>query len=188
MEKSCNQNQSGMVTEQARLHAVPATETGRYPENEWKTETTRYSNDDGSGDAGVTPVGSRRLSEIRLIYCGCVGFGQILRSFSFNRPTIRLKRSKNLTQTDTTSPRSLISDSLLDPVSETTADQHSFGPPAPHNSLGQRFSKKARACWRSSSITRIRSMIISPLPSQDSEPCTGQKGDHLLERVSGERQ
>ncbi len=48
-----------MVTEQARLHAVPATETGRYPENEWKTETTRYSNDDGSGDAGVVPAGPR---------------------------------------------------------------------------------------------------------------------------------
>ena len=29
---------------------------------------------------------ARRLSEIRLIYCGCAGFGQILRSFSFNRP------------------------------------------------------------------------------------------------------
>ena len=177
-----------MVTEQARLHAVPATETGRYPENEWKTETTRYSNDDGSGDAGVTPVGSRRLSEIRLIDCGCVGFGQILRSFSFNRPTIRLKQSKNLTQTDTTSPRSLISDSLLDPVSETDGGSTLlFWPPAPHNSLGQRFSKKVRT-WRSSSMTRIRSMIMSPLPPQNSEPCAGQKGDHLVERVSGERQ
>lgn len=47
-----------MVTEQARLHAVPI-ETGRYPKDKWKTETTRYSNDDGSGDAGVNPVGPR---------------------------------------------------------------------------------------------------------------------------------
>ena len=31
------------------------------------------------------------------------GFGRVLRSFSFNRPTIHLKRSKNLMQTDTTS-------------------------------------------------------------------------------------
>ncbi len=29
---------------------------------------------------------TRRLSEIRLIYDGCAGFGPILRSFSFNRP------------------------------------------------------------------------------------------------------
>jgi len=27
---------------------------------------------------------SRSLSKIRLIYCGCAGFGQIVRSFSFN--------------------------------------------------------------------------------------------------------
>jgi hypothetical protein len=27
---------------------------------------------------------ARSLSEIRLIYCGCAGIGQILRSFSFN--------------------------------------------------------------------------------------------------------
>ena len=29
---------------------------------------------------------ARSLSEIRLIYCGCAGFGQIFRSFSFNSP------------------------------------------------------------------------------------------------------
>ena len=29
---------------------------------------------------------ARSLSEIRLICCGCAGFGQIFRSFSFNRP------------------------------------------------------------------------------------------------------
>jgi len=29
---------------------------------------------------------SRSLSEIRLIYYGCAGFGQIFRSFSFNSP------------------------------------------------------------------------------------------------------
>jgi len=52
---------------------------------------------------GVDEKPARRLSEIRLIYCGCAGFGQILRSFSLNKPTIRFKRSKNLTQTDTAS-------------------------------------------------------------------------------------
>ncbi len=45
----------------------------------------------------------RSLSEIRLIYYGCAGFGQIFRSFSLNSPTIRLKRSKHLTQTSTSS-------------------------------------------------------------------------------------
>ncbi len=34
----------------------------------------------------VPAVAPRRLSEIRLIDDGCVGFGQILRSFSFNSP------------------------------------------------------------------------------------------------------
>ncbi len=29
----------------------------------------------------------RSLSKIRRIYCGCAGFGQIFRSFSFNSPT-----------------------------------------------------------------------------------------------------
>ncbi len=29
-------------------------------------------------------IPSRSLSKIRLIYCGCAGFGQIFRSFSFN--------------------------------------------------------------------------------------------------------
>ncbi len=29
---------------------------------------------------------TRRLSQIRLIYYGCAGLGQILRSYSFNRP------------------------------------------------------------------------------------------------------
>ncbi len=56
---------------------------------------------------------SKSLSEIRMIYCGCAGFGQIFRSFSLNSPTIRLKRSKNLTQTIIPSWRSLISDRLL---------------------------------------------------------------------------
>ena len=58
-------------------------------------------------------VSSRSLSKIRRIYCGCVGFGQMFLSFSLNSPTIRLKRSKHLTQTSTPSQRSLISDGLL---------------------------------------------------------------------------
>jgi len=45
----------------------------------------------------------RSLSEIRLIYYGSAGFGQIFQSFSLNSPTIRLKRSKHLTQTNTSS-------------------------------------------------------------------------------------
>ncbi len=98
----------------------------------------------------------RSRSQIRLIYCGCTGGGQIFRSFSgkvekgrqlrsqafgvltysvyaprakspaalldslfehspfsLNSPTIRLKRSKHLTQTSTPSQRSLIWDRLL---------------------------------------------------------------------------
>ena len=57
----------------------------------------------------VEEIVSKSLSEIRLIYYGCAGFGRIFRSFSFNSPTIRLKRSKYLTQTSTPSQRSLIS-------------------------------------------------------------------------------
>ena len=41
----------------------------------------------------------RSLSDLTLIYCGKAGLGQISRSFSLNRPTIRLKRSKNLAPT-----------------------------------------------------------------------------------------
>ncbi len=51
-----------------------------------------------------SPRKLRSLSQIRLIYCGGAGFGQIFRSFSLNSPTIRLKRSKHLTQTSTPSP------------------------------------------------------------------------------------
>ncbi len=58
-------------------------------------------------------IQSRSLSKIRRIYCGYAGFGQIFRSFSLNSPTIRLKRSKHLSQTSTSSLRSLISDRLL---------------------------------------------------------------------------
>ena len=61
----------------------------------------------------------RSLSEIRLIYCGCTGCGQIFRSFSLNSPTIRLTRSKYLTQTSTSSRRSLISDRLLETAVES---------------------------------------------------------------------
>ncbi len=61
----------------------------------------------------------RSLSQIRLIYCGCTGFGQIFRSFSLNSPTIRLTRSKYLTQTSTSSRRSLISDRLLETAVES---------------------------------------------------------------------
>jgi len=43
--------------------------------------------------------GPGSLSDLTLIYCGKAGLGQISRSFSFNRLTIRLKRSKNLTLT-----------------------------------------------------------------------------------------
>jgi len=39
------------------------------------------------------------LSDLTLTYCRKAGLGQISRSFSLNRPTIRLKRSKNLTPT-----------------------------------------------------------------------------------------
>jgi len=55
----------------------------------------------------------RSPSKIRLISDKCAGFGQIFRSFSFNSSTIRLKRSKHLTPTSPSSPRSLISDRLL---------------------------------------------------------------------------
>jgi len=55
----------------------------------------------------------RSPSKIRLISDKCAGFGQIFRSFSFNSSTIRLKRSKHLTQTSPSSPRSLNSDRLL---------------------------------------------------------------------------
>ena len=55
----------------------------------------------------------RSLSQISRIYCGCAGFGQIFRSFSWNSPAIRFKQSKYLTQTATSSQRSLISDWLL---------------------------------------------------------------------------
>ena len=55
----------------------------------------------------------RSLSKIRLIYCGCAGFGQIFRSISLHSQTILLKRSKYLTRTSTASRRSLISDRLL---------------------------------------------------------------------------
>jgi len=39
------------------------------------------------------------LSNLTLIYCGKTGLGQISRSFSLNRPAIRLKKSKNLSPT-----------------------------------------------------------------------------------------
>jgi len=38
-----------------------------------------------------------------MIYCGKAGFGQISRSLSFNSGAIGLKRSKNLTQTGSSS-------------------------------------------------------------------------------------
>ncbi len=57
---------------------------------------------------------SSSLSDLTLIYCGNAGLGQISRSFSLNRSTIRLKRSKNLTPTGVPSLRSVKSDRLLD--------------------------------------------------------------------------
>ena len=39
----------------------------------------------GASEADDLAVLSRSLSKIRLIYCGCAGFGQIFRSFSLNR-------------------------------------------------------------------------------------------------------
>ena len=45
------------------------------------------------------PCAARSLSDLMLTYCGKAGLGQILRSFSLNRPTIRLKGSKNLAPT-----------------------------------------------------------------------------------------
>ena len=67
----------------------------------------------GHSRTSPTNILFRSLSKTRLIYCGCAGFGQIFRSFSFNSPTIRLKRSKDLTQTSASSQRSLILDGLL---------------------------------------------------------------------------
>ena len=54
------------------------------------------------------------LSNLTLIYCGTAGLGQITRSLSFNRRTIRLKRPKNLTPIGFPSRRSVKSDRLLD--------------------------------------------------------------------------
>ncbi len=45
------------------------------------------------------PCAARSLSDSTLTYCGKAGLGQILRSFSLNSPTIRLKGSKNLAPT-----------------------------------------------------------------------------------------
>jgi hypothetical protein len=39
------------------------------------------------------------LSDLGLSYCGKAGFGHFLRSFSWNRMTIRLKRAQKLPQT-----------------------------------------------------------------------------------------
>ena len=50
---------------------------------------------------------------MRLLYCGCPGFGQLFRSFSLNSDTIRLKRSKYLTQTSSPSQRALILERFL---------------------------------------------------------------------------
>ena len=61
----------------------------------------------------LTGPSVRSLSDLTLTYCGKAGLGQISRSFTLNRPTIRLKRSKNLTPTGFPSLRSVKSDRLL---------------------------------------------------------------------------
>ena len=66
------------------------------------------------GTMARTPLAAFFNSPMRLIHDECAGCGQIFRSFSFNSPTIRLKRSKHLTQTSPSLRRSLISDRLLE--------------------------------------------------------------------------
>ena len=56
--------------------------------------------------------------------CGKAEVGQIFRSFSLKSPAIRLKRSKNLPQTDFPSLRSVKSDRLLGRVARSKTHQH----------------------------------------------------------------
>jgi hypothetical protein len=57
--------------------------------------------------------GARRLSDLGLIYCGKVGSGKIVRSFSLNSDSYSPQTIENLPQTDFSSLRSPKSDSLL---------------------------------------------------------------------------
>jgi len=57
--------------------------------------------------------GTRSLSDLRLFYCGIEETGQIFRSISLNRPTIRLNRAKNLPRSLNPSLRTRKPDRLL---------------------------------------------------------------------------
>jgi len=74
---------------------------------------------------------------LNMIYCGKPEFGQISRSFSLNCGAIRLKRSKNLTQTDVFSRRLVKSDRL--PTIAVTAVVQ-VGSDHPENSIVWRSS------------------------------------------------
>ena len=64
------------------------------------------------------------LSNLALIYCGTAGLGQLSRSSSLNRRTIRLKRPKYLTPTSFPSRRSVKSDRLLDSGHRSVNSHH----------------------------------------------------------------